>query len=423
MSGTHSELSPSSSSRWLACPGSVRRTRELKAGLLAAANQAPLDEEMATLLRAIIADESDAAEEGTDAHELAALCLSLDVDAVGFIGKTLPNGNDVDDEMADSVQQYLDYVRALPGDHLVEDWLDLSRVTGEKDGGGTGDHVALTRDAIYVTDFKYGRTPVEIVGNTQTRCYAAGALQRQREGNGPFGAPERVVMAVVQPRVFSAPQIEEISGTELADWIENVLTPGATATREPDAPLVPGPVQCHWCRAKGDCPALAQHAVRVTGAVDLSEFAGGFTPPAPSGLSGEQLGDIAGKAAMVRKWLDAVDAEITTRLLSGQRIGSDEAPWKLVRGKKGNRTWVPEQEDAIAGVLRTNYGLSNETIFAQKMLSPTAILSLPAVKEAPDLLAAFIAQKEGSLTPAPFTDKRAAHVPRDLIAAGFETID
>jgi hypothetical protein len=109
--------------------------------------------------------------------------------------------------------------------------------------------------------------------------------------------------------------------------------------------------------------------------------------------------------------------------LSGHRVGSEAAPWKLVRGKKGNRTWAPDQEDAIAAVLRVNYGLANETIFSLKMLSPTAILALPAVKEDPDLLAAFITQKEGSLAPAPFTDKRAAYVPRELIAADFETID
>lgn len=402
MSGKHAELSPSSSARWLACPGSV------------------------ALCRGRPDTSSSAADQGSDAHELAALCLALDVYAGGFISKTLPNGNAVDDEMAEGVQQYLDYVRTLPGEHLIEEWLDLAYATGEEGGGGTGDHVALAEDTIYVTDFKYGRTPVDIVGNTQTRCYAAGAMLRgavSADGGVAFNIPERVVMAVVQPRVFSEPQIEEISGQEMMHWIENVLTPGALATRSPDAALVPGDAQCQWCRAKGDCPALAQHAVTVMGAADIAEFAGAFTPPAPSGLSGEHLGDIAGKADMVRKWLDAVDAEVTDRLLSGQRVGSNDAPWKLVRGKKGNRAWAHNQEDAIAQVLRVNYDLANESIFSQKMLSPTTILSLPDVKSRPDLLAAFIVQKEGLLAPAPFTDKRPAHVPRDLIAAEFETIN
>jgi hypothetical protein len=394
MSGRHSELSPSSSVRWLNCPGSVR------------------------LSRGKPDDASAAAEEGTDAHELGALCLTLDADAHTFIGKTLPNGYEVDAEMAECVQQYLDYVRPLPGEHLIEEWLDTSRMTGEEGGGGTGDHVAVAPTEIAVTDYKHGRTPVEIVGNTQTRIYASAALLRSVPPGVTFTAPERVVMAIVQPRVFGEPQVEVISGDELVAWIKDVLRPGAAATRDPDAPLVPGDKQCQWCRAKGDCPALAEYAAATAGAADLVEFNGGFTPPAPSGLSGDAIADIMGKTKLVRAWLDAVESEAATRLFNSREVGD----WKLVRGKKGNRSWQGD-EDAITAVLRNNYGLANETIFKLSLLSPTAILALPEVKASPDLLAAFITQKEGGLTPAPGTDKRAAAFPGELLAAEFTTID
>lgn len=47
---------------------------------------------------------SEFADEGTDAHELAALCLSLgDTPAKDFIGKTLDKGNTVTLEMATAV--------------------------------------------------------------------------------------------------------------------------------------------------------------------------------------------------------------------------------------------------------------------------------------------------------------------------------
>lgn len=417
MSGQHSELSPSSSERWINCPGSVRRVRELKTALLAAAAVAPLDAERAALLAEIIADTSDAAEKGTDGHDLAALCLAVDVDADTLLGKTMPNGYVADEAMTTGVQQYLDYVRPLPGEHLVEEWLDGSRLTGERGGGGTADHVAIAPAELYVTDLKMGRSPVEIAGNTQTRTYAAYAALRRAPGETPT-VPERVVMAIVQPLVFSVPQVETISGSELMVWVNTVLIPAAAATLDPDAPLVPGDKQCQWCRAKGDCPALTQCAVATTGAADLVEFSGSFVPPAPSGLSGSQLSAILAKASLVEKWLEACRAEMATRLL----IDGDAADWKLVRGKRGNKAWTGD-EDAITAVLRNNYGLANETIFKMTMLTPTAILALPAVKAAPDLLAAFITQKEGGLTPAPGTDKRAAAFPGELLAAEFTTID
>ena len=53
---------------------------------------------------------------GTDAHELAALCLTVDAPAAAFIGKVLPNNNVVTQEMADYVQTYIDFAQSLMED-------------------------------------------------------------------------------------------------------------------------------------------------------------------------------------------------------------------------------------------------------------------------------------------------------------------
>jgi hypothetical protein len=85
----HAQLSPSSAVRWMTCPGSVALTKDMPD------------------------TSSKYADEGTDAHELAALCLDLKRDAVSFIGDRMSTGNVVDDDMARHVQSYVTYVRDL----------------------------------------------------------------------------------------------------------------------------------------------------------------------------------------------------------------------------------------------------------------------------------------------------------------------
>lgn len=85
----HAQLSPSSAERWMTCPGSV------------------------ALSKGAPDDSSSFADEGTDAHELAAKCLESGKDAADFIGETMGKGNVVGADMAFHVQGYVDYVRDI----------------------------------------------------------------------------------------------------------------------------------------------------------------------------------------------------------------------------------------------------------------------------------------------------------------------
>ena len=95
----HARLSPSSAQRWINCPGSIREIE-----------------------KAPPAPDSFAAREGTAAHELAEVCLKRNQNADEFIGAFF-NDFEVDEEMADAVQLYLDTVREYDGDPEVGDFI------------------------------------------------------------------------------------------------------------------------------------------------------------------------------------------------------------------------------------------------------------------------------------------------------------
>ena len=143
----HAQLSPSSAVRWMTCPGSVALCKDLPN------------------------TSSKYADEGTDAHELAAICLTPPgCKAADHIGRTMTEGHVVDADMAAHVQRYVDYVVdiAAAGVFFVEQKLDISGITGEKDAHGTSDAVVIEGDELCVVDLKYGMgEPVEADNNPQ----------------------------------------------------------------------------------------------------------------------------------------------------------------------------------------------------------------------------------------------------------------
>lgn len=379
---THAVLSPSSAARWMACPGSVA----LCAGLLDKS--------------------SEFADEGTDAHELAALCLEEGSNADAHMGRTMGKGNVVDLEMATNVQAYLNYVRDLVqstgGTLLVEQRLPIDHITGEAGASGTSDVVILADDELIVVDLKYGRgVAVDAEDNPQLQIYALAAL-REFEALGDFTAARVVIH---QPRLNA-----------VSEWrtpIENLKAFGAQAaeaavvTHSPNAPLQAGDKQCKFCKAKANCPALAASVQEAIGA-DFDVIATSGTTqlidPIKAGNS-DALARALAAADLIELWLKAVRAEVETRLLAGQPVPG----WKLVQGKKGNRQWTSKEEaEALLKAMRVKH----DQMYDYTVISPTTAEKLAKAevigpRQWPKVVA-LITQSEGKPSVAPESDKRPA---------------
>ena len=162
----HALLGPSSAYKWLTCPGSV------------ALEQLGKYKDTA----------GDSAKRGTFMHHVAAFCLEQHKDAKDFLGyKENVEGLDCtfDEDMAALVQAYVDTVWSyvgMDGELFIEQQLDISWLTGEKDAVGTADAVVIRGTELVVIDLKTGHNKVEAKNNHQLVIYSLAALRAYEEG-------------------------------------------------------------------------------------------------------------------------------------------------------------------------------------------------------------------------------------------------
>lgn len=349
----HSRIGASSMYRWSECPGSVR----LSAG--------------------IESKSSRYAEEGTEAHDLAARWLTAG------IAPEFP-----DEEMQEAVKVYVDWVRGLyePGDTLlVEQRFDLSAI--HRGCFGTSDCVLWKpkQKLLIVGDYKHGAgIPVEVIEddkiNPQLGYYGLGTLITTKFN------PERVQLTIVQPRCnHPAGPIRShtIDAIDLLDFSAD-LKDYARATEDPDAPLKAGD-HCRFCPASGVCPELTS---RATEAAKME-----FGPAAPYDPAKLKLA--LDSREIVKAWLKALDEFAYAEAEAGRTpLG-----YKLV-AKRATRKWRSEGE--VITFLQ-DAGIKDDVMFEPRSLKSPAQLEKAVDKK---VLAEFTVAESSGHTLVPESDKR-----------------
>lgn len=341
---------------------------------------------------------NEAADWGTCAHQVAERCLRDGVDAIDFLGTTEKGKKhefDVDEEMADTAQQYVDYVRKTiiaaaphriaPSDLLqIEQRFSLESLKPPFDAGGTADAVIYhpKEKLLEVVDLKGGRgVVVEVKGNPQLRTYGLGAMLAN-----PKLKVERVKVTIVQPRAGHKDgriRSEEFHVADLVEWTGDLIVAMMKAKRAlEERALAPSDAiwaaawlqageHCKFCKAAGFCPALEQRALDAAG-VWFDDIDQPRISNSPDAMSPEKLGATLDMLDMLGEWINAVRSYAHNQAETGVEI-----PGYLLVEKIGNRAWTVQERDVVA-LLREN-GVDDP--YTKKIVTPAAAEKLLGTKK------------------------------------------
>lgn len=369
----HALLSASGSARWINCTPS------------------PLLEEQYP------DSDSEAAAEGTAAHELAEYKLRV---LKGSKFQQRPTSKWDSEEMESHTDDYADHVMATlahaketspAATLLIEHRLDFSHLVPE--GFGTGDAIIIADDTMTIIDLKYGKgVEVSAEANPQMRLYALGALHQF----GMIYDIRKVKMVIFQPRLRNT-SIDEIDAAELIDWGNEVVKPTAAIAMAGEGELTPGD-WCQFCKHAPACPALAKQYFDVVPMADAQPAA-----PDPQTLSNEQIANIVKWSGDLKKWLGKVEKFA----LDQANNGVSYPGLKLVEGRS-NRKYIDEEQAAIT--VEELFG--KDPWKPREILGVTAMTKLLGKKDFEEHLGEYLHKPEGKPTLVPESDKRQALQPK-----------
>lgn len=373
----HALLNASSSHRWLECTPSPR-------------------------LEAQFPDtRSTYAEEGTFAHELAEIQLTLktfETMAPKVYNSLMKRLNELKKSelysasMTEYIDQYITIV--LEKYHeakksckdtliLLEQKLDFSEWV--PDGFGTGDVVIISDNILEIIDLKYGQgVPVSAEGNSQMRLYGLGAINQY----GLLYDFDRIRMTIVQPRLDSVSS-DEMTVADLLEWGETYVKPRAALAMAGEGEFVPGD-HCQFCKAKAQCRARAEANLAMA-RYDFQK---------PELLTNDEIAEILAEAERLQKWAKDVQEYALDQAVNH---GVKFPGWKLVEGRSNRKYSDPE---AVAAKLRAE-GYSPDVIYRpQELWGITEMQKKLGKKLFEKYLGDLIIKPAGKPTLVPESDKR-----------------
>ena len=402
----HALLSPSAAPRYSRCFGSVREEAKYP-------------------------DTSGpAAIDGTHTHTLLETTLNSDAMAADFVGQTLTDHEGsfvVDKERAERVAltlRYIDQRISELSQNNGEDVLLISEkrvdpeyLVGRKDMSGTVDvqiHATGAR-VLEIIDYKDGMNEVPI-DTEQLELYALGVLAGFKTPINLRYPFDTVRLTIIQPKLalkgINPIRYRELPVRDVLDLAGKYAAIGKRID-DPDAPLIPGEIQCKYCKAKGNCKALTTSVMeKVNVMFSPVSVAQQSANKDPAEMSDDELKEILEAAPLLRQLLEAADREALRRLESGRSLPG----YKLVHGR-GNRDWAFPDDEMAEKLIKM--GIPKGSVYLTKLVSPAQAEKLTWEKRDGEkkqltdrqlklMESEYIVKKQGKLTVVPESDNRPA---------------
>ena len=359
----HAKLAPSSASRWLACPASVKFSEHITA------EYGRPEAGAAAVLGTKLHDQADAILKGK---------LTL---------------QDVDEEHRDMLAIYIGYVTQRKAKASGQSDLHLEvrlyHPTVHPEVWGTGDAIIVDKERqhLEVIDLKTGVGGVVAENNWQLLTYAALA-------RGFFDVdPETIKLTIVQPRAMDglkAIRTWEIDKRQLDDASAELRFGAKLVFSEAGEHMFnPGPSACQWCPGRGHCKAQK----------DLEIVQDFYEGPSSKMLSNEQMAEMVAAIPQIEAYIRDLKSAAEQRL----RKGDDIPGLKMVESRT-QRRWA----DTEAAMVYLS-GVANPGDYTEIKLKPfNSVLKAvpPMVQE--ELEEQHIIKPRGAPTVAPEDDRRPA---------------
>lgn len=367
----HAPLGPSSAEGWSTCSDYVNANRGLP--------------DLTT----------EPAAEGTAAHAISDMCLSLGLDAEDFLGMPTQLAGfmfawEEDDAML--LQLGIDKVRAAAdmATFYGERRVDISPWTlpGQF---GTLDRAFVFYDAVtgewwvVINDLKWGRgIAVSPVENKQLVLYALGFWEAIGRHIIPNGVMPRFRLIIDQPRHGGGGGVWETTLDDLlarGAWLKQraALTVGPNTTRTASLK------GCMWCRRRrvfpagfyGGCNTYDEFMLGLLGLawddIDLALMMG-IDMTLPIEMTPERASYVLTHKDAIERWL----AEMHERVLADALSGAATGEVKVVEGNKTPDTWKDKGVAATPVVEQ----LLGEQGFTKRLKSPKQVLRVASGDEA-----------------------------------------
>lgn len=405
----HSLFSPSGAEKWMACSASLYMEREYEDS------------------------HNDAADLGSDKHELSAICLTKGTDPDNYLGRLMHYGNEVDDEFAAEVRYYVEAVKryALDADAMFVERIVETSLTqlvpkvvtkdGKKIGqGGTADVAIVKGKTLTIIDAKFGYQKVSAEENKQMLSYGEGLMFELAALDIKI---DKVVLVIIQPQ---HDLIDEWPTTPKR------LLKHATASLEAGRQVIeafntgkptfnPGPKQCQWCRAKADCPAAMKLVTDTVAGKFVDLDAEDAIDSVEAGV--EAVKDMDTKrlslAYSMIEFIDMWKSAVYKKTYETLQAGIEVPDWKLINGRKGDRKFSDEEK---AAKIMQGARLKADEMYSRKLITPPQAEKL-LKDDKPKVwtkLNDLVVQAPGRPAIAHVSDKRAA---LQAIKDKFENLD